>query len=498
MKKFLFPLLALALLCPAAASQPASLHCNGKVTQLMLKGQPFIILGGELANSSSSSAKYMDGRDTWRTLRAAGLNTVLCPVMWDLMEPQEGKFDFSQVDYLLLRARENDLHLVLLWFGSWKNSMSCYAPQWVKKQLGTRFTPALDENDVPQEMISAFCKEGVKADSRAFAALCAHLRETDADTGTVLMIQVENEIGMLPCARDHSAPAQAEWRKGGYGDDLPSQEEFQAKAYARYTEQVAKEGKKEYDIPMYVNAALNSRGRKPGEYPSAGPLAHLSGIWKKYAPHIDLLCPDIYDDVFADWIALYATPDNQLFIPEVRPSASNCGRVFYTLGHHAAIGFSPFDIDNSPLYTSDSYALLRPVLPLIAQKQAEGRTHGALCSTQRPRQEVEAGDIIFTCAHDGTLPWSGVGEEDWGEQGVMIVEMGEDEFLFLGSGVVTTMRPASGQGRVGICSLNELRFEADGTPVKLRSLNGDEDHQGRHIRLPYGKCSAQLLKIYRY
>ena len=169
-----------------ALAQPVRLEKG----QLHLHGDPFLILGGELANSSASSADYMDASGTWQTLREAGLNTVLAPVYWELLEPEEGRFDFSTVDYLLSSARSQDLHLVLLWFGTWKNSMSCYVPAWVKRGFGKRFTLAENSDGTVPEIISAFDGEALKTDCKAFAALMRHLREVDGNTGPVLMVRV--------------------------------------------------------------------------------------------------------------------------------------------------------------------------------------------------------------------------------------------------------------------------------------------------------------------
>src|SRR4051812_36130699 len=106
------------------------LEKNGNTTQLIVQGKPFLILGGELHNSSTSGAEYM--RPIWEQMKKKNLNTVIAPVYWELLEPQEGKFDFSLVDSMIYGARKQNLHLVILWFASWKNGYSTYVPTWIK------------------------------------------------------------------------------------------------------------------------------------------------------------------------------------------------------------------------------------------------------------------------------------------------------------------------------------------------------------------------------
>lgn len=537
MKKAILSII-LVTLATSAQAQISELVSQGGVTQLMHGGKPFIILGGELANSSASSRDYMDRRNTWKYLAESGVNTVLAPVYWELLEPEEGRFDFSSVDYLLKSARANGQKLILLWFGSWKNSMSCYAPAWVKRGFNKDFELAANSNGRHVEIMSAFSERNVRADAKAFASLMKYIKKADGSEGTVIMVQVENEIGMLGDARDHSRLAQNAynspvpyemiymltsgkanehinniWKAAGkategswkevFGTSLEADEIFMAYWYARYTERVAAAGKAEYDIPMFVNTALNSRGRKAGEYPSAGPLAHLMPIWKTVAPSIDLICPDIYDKGFAAWTSQYATEDNQLFIPEVRQEPENGARVFYALGHHAAIGFSPFSIDNMPQEKDyplkKAYELLTPALDLIAEKQAAGKIYGMLADATEKETVLTINGINFNCRHDLTLGWNpeASDKEKWGEASVMIMDMGNDMYLFMGTSVVTTMSPADGKGRIGIERIDEVVFDDYGKMNKLRRLNGDESHQGRHIRIPFGEYGAQLLKVYR-
>ena len=172
--------------------------------RLMKSEKPFFIRGGEVGNSSASCRQYME--EIWPHLSAMNVNTVLTPVYWESMEPEEGRFDFTQVDYLIQGARAHRLHLVLLWFGSWKNSMSCYVPAWIKEDSRT-YPRARRRDGGPMEILSAFSSRNLKADARAFAALMAHLKKTDADEETVLMVQVENEVAMVDQARDYGPEA---------------------------------------------------------------------------------------------------------------------------------------------------------------------------------------------------------------------------------------------------------------------------------------------------
>jgi beta-galactosidase GanA len=195
-----------ALLGAAAQPQrsPPHLQKRGTAVQLVVNDAPFLVLGGELGNSSASSARYLAPH--WSRLKQMHLNTVLAPVSWELIEPVEGHFNWASVDALIRDARSNDLKLIFLWFGAWKNSMSTYVPAWVKRNEA-RFPRARLPDGQGLDILSAFAPATRDADARAFGALLGHIKAVDAQKSTVLMIQVENEVGMLPIARDYGPEA---------------------------------------------------------------------------------------------------------------------------------------------------------------------------------------------------------------------------------------------------------------------------------------------------
>jgi beta-galactosidase GanA len=195
-----------ATLSRAADTDPALPHLQmqGTAKQLVVDGRPFLIRGAELNNSSASSLDYM--KPLWPRLVATHLNTVLATVTWELIEPEEGRFDFKLVDRLISEAQANDLHLVLLWFASWKNGKSNYQPLWVKTNQA-RFPLVQSEQGKSLNTLTTFSEANCDADARAFAALMRHLKEVDGHQHTVLMIQVENEMGVLEDARDYSPAA---------------------------------------------------------------------------------------------------------------------------------------------------------------------------------------------------------------------------------------------------------------------------------------------------
>jgi beta-galactosidase GanA len=555
--RYLTLFILLAASTTLGAAELPYLRKQGTATQLIVDSQPFLMRGGELDNSSGEPA-YL--RRSWPKLKALNMNALVAPVYWNVIEPTEGKYDFATVDGLIADARANEMHLVLLWFGSWKNSMSCYTPDWVKQDVA-RFPRSLSAAGTTMEILSPFGVSNRDADARVFAALMKHLRETD-NNRTVVMIQVENEVGMIPDARDHSPEAnrlftgpvpaalmdylakhtaelapelRATWQAAGmkskgtweevFGTSAAAEEVFMAWHFALYTHAVAAAGKAEHRLPMYTNAALIRPGYQPGQYPSAGPLPHLIDIWRAAAPALDFIAPDIYfAGKFAEWTKLYTRSSNPLFIPETLRSPDAAVNVLYALGAHDAICFSPYAIEaiSEPAegLLTKSYDLVAQLTPLLASVQGKGMTAGFLqesIESKQPQQVRLGGWTIFATFErtTGTALADGisiaVGTENTMMSvtggvsrpvvmlpaGGLAIATGQDEFIFAGTGLVLTFATGEASLQTGILSVEEGRF-VDGKWEHIRWLNGDQTHQGRHVRLESGRFTIQRVKLYRY
>ena len=548
MKAFALILLLCVGFAAGLATPLPRLERQGTATQLVVDGQPFLIRGGELSNSHGEP-EYL--RPSWPKLKALNLNTVVAPEYWDVLEPKEGAFDFASVDGLIGDARANELRLVLLWFGSWKNSMSCYVPAWIKTD-STRFPRARNSQGQAQEILTPFDQTNRDTDARAFAALMRHLRETDGTQHTVVLVQVENEIGMIPEARDRHPTADAafaaavplelltylaqhrdtlapelkeRWLAHGartagtwteiFGSGPETAELFMAWSFGRYVETVAAAGRAEYALPLYANAALIRPGYQPGQYPSAGPLPHLIDVWRAAAPSLDFLSPDIYFPNFTEWADRYVRGGNPLFVPEALRSPEASVNNLYAFGACSGFGFSPFGIESIAEPAAGllraSNDLIRQLTPLILERQGKGGMTALLplAAEQRKPHEVAFGGLVLGASYerlespglaDGVINEAGDRSANRAllPAGALVLQLGPEELLLGGIGVtVTFSAPTPGDPLIGILSCEEGRYE-NGEWHHLRWLNGDQTHQGRHVRLEPGRFTLQRVKLYRY
>jgi beta-galactosidase GanA len=522
------PVLLLALCLTAVAQQTAGPHLEtrGAATQLIVDGKPFLILGGELHNSSSSSLDYM--KPFWPKLTALGLNTVVTPLSWELIEPTEGSYDFTLVDGLLDQARAAHQRIVFLWLASLKNGMSSYAPVWVKQD--TRRFPRIVERNNQVEILSPMAAATQEADSRAFAALMGHIKQVDGSQHTVLMMQIENEVGVLGDTRDHSAAAnkafdspvpseltdylqahrdslypdlRALWDENGdkttgkwadiFGPTARADEIFMAWHYARFIQAVTARGKAAYDIPMYVNTWLMGEDARPGDYPSGCPEPRVIDIWRAAGHAIDLYAPDLYADNFEQWCRRFHRDTNPLFMPEAQGGATAAANVFYALGQESGFGFSPFAIEDETASKSDlteSYAVLSSIAPLLADRQAAGAVHAFVLGKFRSSADFVMNGLVLHVALDelfGDHATVGFG---------LIMATGPHEFTGVGKGFRVTFEPRSPTApQVGIAAVDEGAF-VNGKWTSGRRLNGDENDQGKGWRFDSEKVRTEKVTLY--
>lgn len=496
-----------------------------------IHSKPFIMLAGEVHNSNSSSLEVM--QPIWEKAKKLHMNTLLLPVTWELTEPEEGTFDFQLVDGLIEQARSYEMHIGFLWFGTWKNAQCGYAPVWVKCDL-ERFMRAQVQKGknkiglqsfygMPYTSLSCHCRETMEADGRAFAMLMRHIREVDEDEQTVVLMQVENEPGLQGAAREHSDDADRLFEEQvpsvfvqymrSHTDEMCSdvrsavengkesgtweevfgkaaEEIFQTYSLASYIEYVAAVGRKEYDLPMTVNAWLD-KGEEPGMYPSGGPVARMMEVWKYCAPHIDIFTPDIYVQNFCDICEEYTKLGNPLMIPETAVHGHAGPRLVYVVGHHHALGFSPFGFEdmgeastavNSYLFgvdvsdpllstpqNEDEYAwynrTLASMMPLLASKYGTNDLQAVI--SERPGQDTMIfGQYGFKVIMDTPM----VTRKD----GVCLALRDGEEFYLIANGcMVAPFSVDSEKPNVDILSLEEGEIR-DGKWHTIRRLNGDE------------------------
>lgn len=537
-----------------ALAEIPRLEKYGTATRLIVDGKPFIMIAGELHNSSSSNLGYME--KIWPKLQKLNLNTVLLPISWEQFETEEGKYDYTLVDGLIRQARENDLKLVLLWFASWKNGVSSYAPDWVKRDT-VRFPRAKgSSNRNTKDILSTFSDTNRNADAKAFAALMRRIGEIDSEENTVIMVQVQNELGIKPEIRDLSEEADRHfrenvpgqlveylernkdklhpemlkrWEKSNFatsgtwsevfGGSPDADEIFSTWHYALYVQHIIQSGKAEYPLPMFVNAWLIDKPAS-GTYPSGGPVAHVLDVWQAAAPAVDAYAPDIYLPDFKGICEEYSRNDNPLLIPEAHRGEDAAGRAYWVFGKHHGLCFAPFGIESTPddHPIVDVYALLKQVSSLI----------GAAQGTPRMTAVYEQEKRVPVPTQDGSPPRPPNREEvvvlgDWNvvvkyiddglprdaKPAALIIQSEEnnEEFYIIGQGFeIGFGSRISGPRNTGILSIDMGRFENGRFVPELR-LNGDESGANWRAKVPSfrsnlfldpGKPRLLRVRVYRF
>ncbi|MGN0233046.1 MAG: DUF5597 domain-containing protein [Bacteroidaceae bacterium] len=458
------------------------------IKRLIVNGKPTILIAGETRNSSAST-DYVLTKDM-ATMKAMGLDAALVPIAWEQLEPEEGKFDFTLTDRLIALAEEHQMHVVILWFASWKNGESSYMPLWAKQDTN-RFFRARDSQGNNTTTVSPFCQEALKADAKALARLMKHIKEHDK-TGRIIAVQVENEPGVF-LDIDHSPQSLQLFAKSEelteYGDTQQARQHFMAHHYALYMDAVAKAGKSEYDIPMYVNCWLDE-GQAIGRFPNGGPIPALMDDYKRFAPNIDWISPDIYANDFRAYCQIYHREDNILFIPETH---INPNRIWYALSECNAQCVAPFAVETGfdDTFFTGSLAVLKEVLPQISEAQGKGTMRGFMRQGDEKVVEFDIDDLHFRVKYITELPHA------FG----FVIRTSEQSLLASGIGCRIYLSNRDSTLLTRLTNVRDVRKVGDKWET-LMLLNGDQTKhngclqlRGRTENLPCGNIPAPLTDI---
>jgi hypothetical protein len=380
-----------------------------------------------------------------------------------------------------------------------------------------------------------------------------HIKQVDAVAQTVIMMQVENEVGTSSNERDCSKIAndfyegqvpeklttyltanksylipsfKEVWSNSGFKTkgswkelfgEGPSNEIFMSWYLASYIGEVIKAGKAEYSIPMFVNAAIGRQNTKIGTYPSGGPLPIVMDVWRAAAPQLDMLSPDIYFGVFSDLCQAYTQSGNPLFIPETRGGESGAANSMVAIGNYNAIGFSPFGIDGRFEDTLTGipavYKALHQLSPLILKSESLKQMVSVSLDTGKKKSTVILGNYQIDCNLQAGPPSFGNSPVAPGNSPLgyaIIIQSDKDEFFVAGKNLSLQFSIKDGKDKItGVEWAEEGIFNKQ-VWMPGRRMNGDqimvnyslsslfkEGKSGNGIRFN-NRVGIQKVKLYQY
>lgn len=462
---------------PAPDGKLPYLDREGQTGRLIFGGKPYLMLGAELENTSALEPwdiPYMD--PLFDNLCRQWVNTVEAPISWKQFEPEEGRFDFQVIDALIARARARNMHLAILWFGTYKNLQSFYAPLWVIHDE-TRFFRAKDKAGKTIGTVSPYCEAALEADCRAFKKLLERIQSQDPLHQVVLMVQVENE---MPSWRDYCAAGMAAWQQavpkeliqhvaanestvnpwlrdiwtksgkrqaGTWGEvfgegDGDGGRAFGTWSYARFADQVAAAGKSVLNLPMYINSW---QGESPC-YQRYMDVCHVA------APHLDFMGLDLYlEKGFGREIELALRPWNNVAVPETSSSTASGARAWTAYGKYGCLYFGSYlgpEIETSRC--RETFAILSQIDALVSERKATLDMlgfHQEVDTAGEAWEEPFCGFRLRFTATDTVKPGGQMDNVTGGEMpgAGMALRLGPDEYALIASRLTIEWRHAEGK-----------------------------------------------------
>lgn len=473
---------------------------------LFVDGQPFLILGLQWDCDDCFARKIMD--PLFLEAAKMGCNTAVLPLYWREVEPQEGRFDFAMLDDRIEMARRNGLRIAVPWFATWKDGCLNYAPDFVKSDL-RRFRRAQQADGTPLRNFSCpTSSETFAADRKALQAIFTHLKGVDSSHHTVILFQMENEVGILGTDRCYCPVCTKGFEEGGWSNREKGRaaEAFTAYSIAKFVDGLTVAAKAIYPLPVYLNCWLGSKNGVPGkDYPSGGPVERVLDIYADTAKNIDFIGPDYYLqglDSFRSICKGYSGKGWPLYIPEHTTGKDSRAErnVYYALTEFSAIGFSPWAIDmpfpdeyGQPLVDQldwrwseeaydlrDSYVPIRDAMVPLAMVQNTDRLRFFI---QEEPEEKET-----------RLPFEGivvhaVYYQRKGMARGIVLRLNRAEFVVLGSGFDVRFITPDGQG-IPLAQVERGRFEGSAWRLLLPIAREGEDRS-----YPFHMARPQVVKV---
>ena len=444
---------------------------------LYVDGNPFIILSFQLNCDSCYDAGVIDR--LLKNVARIGANSVALLLYWRLIEPNEGEYDFSILEAMIDSADRYGLKIVLVWFGTYKNSTIHYAPDWVVEDE-TRFTRVMrKDRSMIRYVACQNCKTTLDKDAQAVEHVFSYLREYDKNH-TVILFQVNNETGILGgTVRCHCDTCNQLFYDGEYIEKYSerAEEVFSAESNLRFQETIAARARAIYDIPCYMNAWLHKN--IPNDlagvgYPSGGPVRCTMDIFLKNKKAIDFIAPDIYMTGYRDFMRIcseYKSDNNPLYIAEhgLGKNSRAYKNVYYGIGEFSILGFDPWAIDcsfpnvtESPLVDmvterwndeaydmSDSYIPINQARVLVAENMGTSMLKYWVQEEGESNISLSFDDVNVLVTYQGAGSCDGVSsnnpKEHVSDSRGIVIRLDNKKFLTLGCNSFIQFVDANGE-----------------------------------------------------